>query len=116
MDVYHPGGHGLDPDIAFLLDRVAENERLRAQRDMLWAKAQRVMNRSNSADDTFTFVPDSTLRELGIAMDRCRPTQEEALRELGIAMDRCRPTQEEALREQARRRPRETLAPGTDDT
>ena len=46
---------------------------LRQQRDLLWSKAQRVLNKSNSADDTWIEVPKSTLDELGAAMDFCRP-------------------------------------------
>jgi len=41
---------------------------LREQRDLLWNKAQRVLNKSNSADDTWVKIPKSCLDELGRAL------------------------------------------------
>ena len=38
------------------------------QRDLLWGEAQRVMNKSNAADDTWVQVPKSCLDELGQAL------------------------------------------------
>lgn len=49
----------------------------RDQLDRLWGAAQRVLNRSNSADDTWVEVPKSTLDELGVALDFCRPARHE---------------------------------------
>lgn len=41
---------------------------LKEQRDLLWNKAQRVLNKSNSADDTWVLIPKSCLDELGGAL------------------------------------------------
>jgi hypothetical protein len=41
---------------------------LEQQRDLLWNKAQRVLNKSNSADDTWVPIPKSCLDELHHAL------------------------------------------------
>lgn len=58
-----------------LTELADEVEVLREQVGVLWNKAQRVLNKSNSANDTWVPIPKSTLDELGAALDFCRPKE-----------------------------------------